>query len=159
MLRHLLYTFELLDPFNRIKNALILINALIIDKLVSLVNCQLVLGYGLLQEASAVILFHLVLLYVFEFHEARHLVHRLGGGVHDVDEVLRERFCLWRAWRGGVLGFAIGVSKPLSQRNQIVLAGDAACVGSQSFEVTNHVGLRLFHLYQIRISKIIELLK
>ena len=75
MLSHLLYTFELLDPFNRIKNALILINALIIYKLVSLVDCQLVLGYGLLQEASAVILFHLVLLYVFEFHEARNLVH------------------------------------------------------------------------------------
>ena len=147
MLGHLLYTFELLHSFNRIKNALILINALIIYELVGLVDCQLVLGYGLLEEASAVVLFHLVLLDVLELHEAGNLIHRLGGGVHDVDEVLRERVCLWRATPAGVLGFAVGVAKPLSQRNQIVLARDAACVSSQAFEVTNHGWLRLFRLY------------
>ena len=127
------------DSFYRIKYILILIGALIVYELIGLVKGQLVLGYGLLQEASAVILFHLVLLYVFEFHEARNLIYRIAGGVHDVDEVLSERFCLWRAALGGALLFTIGVSKSLTQRNQIVLARDVACVGSQSFEVVNHV--------------------
>ena len=139
MLSHLLNAFELFDSFYRMKYILILIGALIVYELIGLVKGQLVFGYGLLQEASAVVLFHLVLLYVFEFHEARNLIHRIAGGVHDVDEVLGERFCLWRATLGGALLFTIGVSKSLTQRNQIVLARDVACVGSQSFEVVNHV--------------------
>jgi len=118
--------------------SLVLTSALIIYEFIGLVNCQLVLGYGLLQEASAVVLFHLVLLYVFEFHEAWNLIYRIAGGVHDVDEVLRECFG-WRRAPSGAFGFAIGVSKSLSQRNQIVLAPDVVSVGSQPFEVVNHV--------------------
>ena len=80
----------------------------------------------------------MVLLYVFEFHEAWNLVHGIAGGVHDVDEVLGECGGWRRALLSRAFGFTIGVSKSLPQRYQIVLPPDVAGVDSQSFEGVNH---------------------